>query len=103
MVLPTIPVPRMAIFIIRVFWFSVIKLHRESPRDDFPVTDEFSREIAWGIEREPDGSVGALGHLAFGVGSAHIGLDPAWAGGIDGDSAGEFRCEDAGDSVESCF
>src|SRR5262245_36970964 len=98
MALPTMPVPRTPIFMCILSF----PLGFESPCDDLAVAQKFSGQILRGIERKPDGAVGALRNIALGVCAAHVGLDPARAHGVDRHRATQFGRENSGDRVQRC-
>src|SRR5262249_50603383 len=105
MALPTMPVPRIAMFIVLLILILAVASGCTStcqlPRDHLPVPDEFSSQILRRIECEPDGGLCALRHVAFGMRAAHIGLDPAGAHRVHGDAMrGQLRSEDTSHSVE---
>src|SRR5215831_19348018 len=88
MALPTMPVPRTAMFIVLFILILAVASGytsvRQLPRDHLPVPDECSCHILRRIECEPDGGLCALRHMAFGLRATHIGLDPAGAHRIHG-------------------
>src|SRR5206468_8135510 len=71
----------------------------ELPLNDFAVAQEFCAQILGRVQRQPDGSVGALGDVAFRVWPAHVGAHPAGTHGIHRDRAAQFGRDNAGDSA----
>src|SRR5215831_2989110 len=108
MALPTMPVPRIAMFIALLILILAVESGctsaRQLPRDHLPVPDEFSGQTLRRIECEPDGGLCTLRHVAVCMRAAHIGLDPAGAHRVHGDAMrSQLRGEDTSHSVERGF
>src|SRR5262249_50043470 len=108
MALPTMPVPRIAMFIVLLILILAVESGctsvRQLPKDHLSVPDEFSSQILRRIEREPDGGLCTLRHCAFGIRATHSGLDPAGTHRVHGDAIrGQLRSEDTCHSVERGF
>src|SRR5262245_52615055 len=77
---------------------------RPLPGGGLSVAEELTLRPALGQRREPYRGIRALLHGSRGVGAAHIGAHPAWAGRIASDPAsvaGERPAEDLGPCIEA--